>query len=758
MKHTMRRLMSLLLCAVMVATMIPMMASTAVSAAEASAPMLAYVPLDNRPVVYQRVEMAAGAAGFDIHVPEESLFSTKLDGQGGTGVNGSQHGDGAAIMNWLEEKEAAGCNYYIIHLDQMLSGGLVGSRHPDSQTITSQELDIIDRLIALANDSENKVYFIDIVMRLASTGSYKGYESAQYNALREWGAKDRYVMSTSPFSTTDYNTSVGLIDQIHSNYRKDPNGSTIAYDTSALTSANVNEYLAFRKRKLTLMNLVMQYVPKGTTYLVGVDDSSPNKNIQWNELMFLDKRAAALGLDYTRMSDTDSIGLMAVARCINDMNGISPKVRVRYYGNKADATDDYGNDTLRQNVDKHIECLNATSVSSGGEIEVLILTQPDSSYKDASYTTAINNLVAKAKSNVNSNVPTIVIEVSEVYGNAWGDGYTNLQDELLENVEIGKLMGYSNWNTVGNSIGIALGMGVSRYTYLEYDANITKVSHDWHLKSLAYAFVKDISYNARNKLNSWVPGADNGFNYWLDKTAGWKTNNHYGNIDAYDGATDGKVTAGRNYINTVLEAFMRGNAGAYDTTDYKKFNGNADQIVDLLKSSKIYTDLSPSTAVEIEDVKLSGFRFPWDRMFEIYFDVEPRVAGNVYYTKNDSYVYKVPADQTMMQFSQKVKAQYFASTVAVRDADGFVLSNEQKVATGYPTTLTINGTTKTYQVIVTGDVNCDAYLNTTDVRQAMQKTLGVVTFSDVQTMAADVDENGRVSSTDARRMLQLTLQ
>ncbi len=756
MNKTLRRLVASLLCAAMLFTMLPTMVS--VSAADTTAPMLAYVPLDNRPVVYQRVELAAGAAGFDIRVPDEDLFRTKLDGQGGTGVNGSQHGDGAAIMNWLDTMEAQGCDYYIIHLDQMLSGGLVGSRHPDSQTVTQTEADIINRLLALANKPENKVYFIDIVMRLASTGSYKGYELAQYNALREWGAKDRVEMDAAQFKTQDYNTSVSLINSIASNYRKAPNGSTIAYNISALTEANVNEYLAFRKRKLTLMNMMIQELQPGATYLVGVDDSSPNKNIQWNELQFLDKRAEAMQLDYVRMSDTDSIGLMAVARCVNDLYGVHPKLQVRYFGNGADKTDDYGNDTLRQNVDSHIRCLNAQSVDSDGELEVLVLTQPDSSYADESYKTAINELVSKAKANIADNIPTIIIEVSEVYIDAWGNGSTNLQDELLAKVEIGKLMGYSNWNTVGNAIGIALGNGVSRYTYLKYEENIAAESHDWNLKSLTYAFIKDISYNARNKLNVWHSYAKNSFHYWLDQTIWWYDANFYlnktggtNNMDNHDGATDGNVTAGRAYINEKLEKFMRG-----QVTD---FNGDANDILALMKNSEMYTNLNRAVqTVEIDNVAVSNFRFPWDRHFEIYFDVTGTLGETVtYYVRNSSLISQIPVTQSFTQFSKNAKAQYGATSLTVKDLNGVVISGSTVVGTDFTVTMTINGLTLTYQAVVSGDTDGDAKVNTSDVRQTMNKVLGLETFSDAQTAAADLDGNGRVASTDARRILQITL-
>ncbi len=769
MKHLWKRAVACLLCAAMM--IVPVSGETSTGT---EAPILAYVPLDNRPVVYQRVEMAAGAAGFDIRLPDEELFMTKLDGQGGTGVNGSQHGDGAAIMDWLEQMETNGCNTYIIHLDQMFSGGLVGSRHPDSETITDEELDIMERLLALSNDPSNKVYYIDIVMRLASTASYKGYESAQYSALRSWGAEDRYIMSTTDFYTTDYEASVAQLEEIHANYRIGADGSTIAYDTSALTEANVNEYLAFRKRKMMLMNMMIQYIGTNSAYLVGVDDSTPNKNIQWNELAFLDARADVMDLDYVRMSDTDSIGLMAVARCANDYYGVRPKVQVRYYGNKADANDDYGNDTLRESVDDHIACLNAASVDSGADVEVLVLTQPDSSYSDQTYKDNIDALVAKANSNISSHIPTIVIEVSEVYGDAWGNGSKNLQDELLNNVEIGRLMGYSNWNTVGNSIGIALGMGVARYTYLDYEENITEESHIWQLQSLTYAFVKDVSYNARNKLNTWHSYAKSSFHYWLVKTKGWYDNNFFldqtagtvNNMDSYDGKSDGNVTAGRAYINQALEDFMRGNAKSYVGSAYEAPTATADYIVNKLLDDQLYTNLNRTVqTADIGTIELSNFRFPWDRHFEIYFDVTATLEGNghTYYSNQKNWtdsdgntanvLWRVPVAQTVQTFKTHATEQY--GSVTLTDANGGTPVSSAFVGTGYQ--VTISGVT--YTAIVKADVNGDATITSADVRDVMRHVLGQSTLTTAQQAAANVHTDKlQINSTDARQILQMVLR
>ena len=55
--------------------------------------------------------------------PEGDLYRTRLDGQP-PNENGTQYGDRGALYEWVAKQEAAGCDRYILSLDQLLSGGL----------------------------------------------------------------------------------------------------------------------------------------------------------------------------------------------------------------------------------------------------------------------------------------------------------------------------------------------------------------------------------------------------------------------------------------------------------------------------------------------------------------------------------------------------------------------------------------------------------------------------------------------------------
>ncbi|MBQ3094750.1 MAG: DUF4127 family protein [Clostridia bacterium] len=803
MKKTLRRVVALVVCLALMA--VPMQ-FTPVSATTTTAtqPKLAYVPLDDRPVVWDRVVYAAEAAGFDMETPEYDDIRTRLDNQG-KNDNGTQHGDGASIMNWLEDMDDAGCDYFIIHLDMMFSGGLVGSRYPDSATITSTERDIFNRLMTLTNKADNHVYFIDIVMRLASTGGYMGYESAAYDAFRDYGMKERIVLDASNYGTTDYATSESYLTTIYNNYQKGVNGETLTFK-SAITQTNVNLYHKHRLRKMQLMNMVIQNVPRGTVYMVGIDDASPGNNIQRNELNFLYARMTAMGLDYDVLYDTDSCALMMLARVVNDYYGVKPTVEVRYFGTQSEAVgDEYSDDTLRENVDKHIASMNAKSVTANGEIELLVLTKPTTNFtstgvEDADYKQAIIDLVDAAEYNTANNIPTIIVDASAYYEKAWCWRFTNLQDEMVlnGNFDFGKILAYSNWNTIGNAIGIALGAGVSRYTYLKYEENIAAASHVAQAKSLTFMYVKDLVYNARHKINGqwnsrahWMflmcltQDAKNGSSSITYKNrAGtnvtesghWNTSNFYqdmikvtkntNGVDTYTGTpqswTTGtgiaytETTKGERWVNNFLAWYMTGIDLPSDNATYPTYN-TTKQVLPKLIGSEIYTNLNRTVqTVELTNVAVCGWRFPWFRIFEITFDITPTLGSTKYhyYSDHDYRIYDIPLKQTGTTFINNLKRQHGITQVTAKNWSGTNVTSGY-IGTDFDVTMTFGTQTIAYKTIVLGEVTGDGVMDSSDVRHVMSAVIDSTLLSEACQEAADFNFNGRIDSTDARQMLQV---
>ena len=85
-------------------------------------PAIAYVPLDDRPDNVERVVYLAESLGYMLEMPERDWYRTKLDGQP-LNENGTQYGDLGRLYGWVLEQEAAGCDRYVLSMDQLLSGG-----------------------------------------------------------------------------------------------------------------------------------------------------------------------------------------------------------------------------------------------------------------------------------------------------------------------------------------------------------------------------------------------------------------------------------------------------------------------------------------------------------------------------------------------------------------------------------------------------------------------------------------------------------
>ena len=158
---------------------------------------IAYVPLDDRPDNVERVEYLAESLGYALVMPEKVLDRTALDGQP-KNFDTLQRGEPWSLFTWVLEQEAAGCDRYILSLDQMHSGGLVASRSMTGYGIelpgggTARVYSMLEKLLAaLSADEKNVVWLLDSVMRLAPTVGYEGGTLEDYNAIRAFGALPR---------------------------------------------------------------------------------------------------------------------------------------------------------------------------------------------------------------------------------------------------------------------------------------------------------------------------------------------------------------------------------------------------------------------------------------------------------------------------------------------------------------------------------------------------------------------------------------
>lgn len=430
---------------------------------------IAYIPLDNRPVNKDRVEYLAASAGFTLLIPDEELYRTALDNMT-PNSDGSTIGNRKALLEWLKSVEAE-CDYFVISLDQLISGGLVGSRYL-SNTDLSFEMEVSDYIVKLSQ--RKQVVLFDTVMRLASTVGYQGYDLDTYNTLRAYGQKARKQLSGAELT----------VDNIVAGYRYDQNGKRISVN---LPTDVVDQYFASRERKLRVIDYLLSNASETIERIyVGVDDSSPTVTVQTNEINYIKSKS---GDNLTLFAGADELGLMGIAAVATSVYG-GAECKVTYYGEGKDwSADEFDTATLASNIENHFNSIGATMNSDKKDaLQVLVLTRSNSVATNA------DKLMKQAVENIKNGIPTCIIDAS--------NNNQALPQKMLDyKYDIAKLLGYSNWNTVGNATGIALSNAVARYVYLTKSDAVTEASNKAFLKTLTFSLIKDISYKRKGITN-----------------------------------------------------------------------------------------------------------------------------------------------------------------------------------------------------------------------------------------------------------------
>lgn len=539
-------------------------------------PVIAYVPLDDRPDNVERAVYLADSLGYELAMPEANDYRTRLQDQP-LNENGTQYGDRADLYEWVLAQEAAGCDRYILSLDQLLSGGLVNSRSlwesepvtlSDGTTLTEEAL--LDNLLAaLAADADNQVWLLESVMRLAPTVGYDHWDLEGYNALRSYGMAGRPVLEGDDLT----------ISNIEGDYRLASDGTVLDLSEFDLEEWEVAEYLAARTRKLSLSDQMLETVSRpgyeNFHVLIGIDDSSVEDSIQKNEIAYL---RSLLREGDALLSGVDDLAFKAIARLyLDEIGWQGANVSVRYYGGTEDQPAcDYDYQPLTTIMEEHFDFFGLTEADPGAEeLRILVLTQPADEAQKAAYYEA---LIADLNDCRKAGMPVVLIDAGNgTYGTAF-------HDTLTEETELGWLLSYAGFLDMAIVTGTALSHGVARYAFLHHGEQ-TEATERAFARTLADSILKDFCYKnvVREELIAYIRNdlGGNPDNFWQP-------------------AIDLEAVQSR------LESGM--DAATAD-------------VVENLEHSNFISNLESYTERGWGGVELTNYRFPWDRAFEIGMDI-----------------------------------------------------------------------------------------------------------------------------------------
>lgn len=614
-----KRLLSLILLAtLLVGMMCPIGAANDTGEkAEASQGAIVYIPLDDRPLNLRRVQQLADSMDLQLILPDTDLYATKLDGQP-KNANGTQSGDRGALMAWLME-QAEQYDTFIISLDQLLSGGLMNSRCmmemepvtlPNGKVMT--EYDIIDYIGELANTKH--VYVIDSVLRLAMSSGFGGYGLHAYSLTRSYGMKARPTLTGWKLT----------LENVIKNYpncidEQDADSSIFATDdaemeaisvigleaalkaesrTAAVTQTSDDEiianYLKIRERKLRLVDYALRHLAfnDNIEYVLGVDDSSDGNNIHTNEIAYVERIA---GNRITILSALDGIAQMILSKHYGEKTDTqSTTLGVKYYGIEGDWVPTYNYMTVSELLDSTASYIDAQITEDEGDISLLMVA----STSDSEHNRAVfSQLIDQINANEQNNVPTILMDFTS-------NDRSVLHSMLIESVHLGYLLSYSGCNDGVIQVPIALSYGVSRYRSLSQ--NISEEARRAQVGTMVTALLKEY-YKADGVLAQTSRQLD---------LLGVNCNNF---------ATDDLEKLAS--YSQILDDNMRA-----DTVE----------LLDNVCHSNSIVSLSPFTTAAISGVEIPRYNFPWNRTFEIDFEVNCTFSEEAY-----SYHYHAPYVQGM---------------------------------------------------------------------------------------------------------------
>lgn len=449
-----------------------------------------YVPLDDRPVNLDDVVKQGQSAGLHLITPHEADIRNRLDsvadasGDQLLSTSSPVFGNTAKIRQFILD-HAAEVDGFIISTDMLAYGGLIGSRrlradgggaYPNYDATTIQLLDVIRKI---KQDYPRKpVYVLDTIMRLATTTYTEGLTYDTYVESRSFMGQPRKAYTTFDDILNGYNTS-----DDDTQY-----GDTTEFDKTAYYNTRQHK---FKTNYYVLDRLVRQgYID---FLAIGVDDAK-TEGVQINEIRFVENYinrslGGCEGQNPDRaviLPDADGLGHSLVARMAHQLHRrrTRTKFAVRYYGpHGSTIINPYEYMSVHDNILRHIDIIGGQYVAHCPDIEIIAITS------SAEVTSAMNQI------NMNGahGIATVVVDFV-------GQGAANaaVTEALLESPYTGRLLGYSGWNTAGNKIGISLGMGEARYSFLvsETRKKALGAAVNAHGSLLFKRFLKDYFYKS----------------------------------------------------------------------------------------------------------------------------------------------------------------------------------------------------------------------------------------------------------------------
>jgi len=483
-------------------------------------PVIALLPMDDRPVNYDYPSYLARLAGYELHLPPRDWL--------GNPWRESQH---MRLVNWLT-KEAESADVLIIALDTLAYGGLIPSR-------TSREPleGVLERLSVLKEIKTNRpllpIFASTVILRISRANSSE--EEKDY-----WAT---YGSAMFRLSYLEHKISLGEASAQELAERSDL--------SKRIPREVYEDYLAGRQRNHQVNLRMIDWLAEGIfDYLLLPQDDTAEYG--WNIAEARTLQAILRKKNLTDRAITypgaDEIGSLLLTTAVCKQAGFKPRVYLRYSSIlSASVITAYEDRPVHELVKAHLAPMGGTLSSTPEEADlVLFLNAPAHTQGEASLQWLAWNEQEALKADPPASlqlyveevkadpiyqitrremetperspeelVRAILKELERKHPVALADvAFVNGSDLILGNLlmqhpESARLTAYAGWNTAGNTLGTVLAHAVLRLLAKRNgdDPEQTRA----HYEFLFLRFLDDYFYQARERslcLLEDLPGLD----------------------------------------------------------------------------------------------------------------------------------------------------------------------------------------------------------------------------------------------------------
>ncbi len=395
---------------------------------------LALIPLDNRAVTYAYANTLAKLAGIELLMPDRNLLG---------GLTDLAKVD--EILNWLQSV-INNVDHSIICLDTILYGGLINSRRHNFDYAY-----LILRLTNLMQLTKDKSFYAQSsIMRISD--NYDNTEEKSY--WQEYG-RELFLWSKLLYEASNERLTQEDNTQLNELEKNIPSDIKQDYLTTRLTNHMINEQL-------------IDYVASGqiNTLVYGIDDCT-NLGMNTLETKIIQDKFSKHKLNHKVFiyPGCDEIANLLMAKVIFDNLGIMrPSLNIKFALDSGQNIMGKYDGACFAEIFKQQLALFKNGESCTYPLNIVVHTamqiQGDHiilDYKDKDNIVDTNlNVTATLNCLENTNCPIVLCDL------AYANGADPMLVEALLNAPklITKIVGFSAWNTAGNSIGSAISQAI----------------------------------------------------------------------------------------------------------------------------------------------------------------------------------------------------------------------------------------------------------------------------------------------------------